>query len=51
MPVDLASYAKGRRLEPEELERRIQAAHAALLEARSRRVPPALDDKILTEWN
>ncbi|MCK6547922.1 thioredoxin domain-containing protein [Myxococcota bacterium] len=33
------------------LEREIRAARALLYEARKKRVPPLLDDKILTEWN
>jgi uncharacterized protein YyaL (SSP411 family) len=34
-----------------EARRRIAAARIALYEARRRRVPPALDDKVLTAWN
>jgi uncharacterized protein YyaL (SSP411 family) len=33
------------------LERRVEAARPQVLEARRRRVAPALDDKILTAWN
>ena len=35
----------------EELEARLAAARSTLLETRARRVPPLLDDKILTSWN
>jgi uncharacterized protein YyaL (SSP411 family) len=36
---------------PEECERRLQRGRQKLLAARAQRVPPALDDKILCEWN
>jgi uncharacterized protein YyaL (SSP411 family)/aryl-alcohol dehydrogenase-like predicted oxidoreductase len=34
-----------------ELEAEVSAARPRLYEARRRRVPPALDDKVLTSWN
>jgi len=36
---------------PAEVEAAIQSAAAALLQARTRRIRPHLDDKILTAWN
>ncbi len=36
---------------PATAHQRWEAARAKLLDARARRVPPALDDKILTAWN
>jgi hypothetical protein len=36
---------------PAECERRLTRGRQKLLAARARRVPPALDDKILCEWN
>ena len=41
----LPAFARGRRREPS------RRRAARLFEARSRRVPPACDDKILTSWN
>jgi uncharacterized protein YyaL (SSP411 family)/aryl-alcohol dehydrogenase-like predicted oxidoreductase len=38
-------------VEPEELVQRVDAMRARLYEARQARVPPALDDKVLTAWN
>jgi uncharacterized protein YyaL (SSP411 family)/aryl-alcohol dehydrogenase-like predicted oxidoreductase len=43
--------AKGLGLTEEALEARVAPLRARLLEARARRVPPALDDKVLTAWN
>ncbi len=39
------------KLEPEQALRRLLEARRKLLKVRSQRVPPALDDKILAEWN
>ena len=38
-------------LSEEELERRVAAAREKVYAARLRRVPPGLDDKVLTSWN
>jgi uncharacterized protein len=38
-------------LSPEELEREVAELRPRLRAARQRRVPPALDDKVLTSWN
>jgi uncharacterized protein len=45
------AVAKGLGLAEEALEARIAPLRARLLEARGHRVPPALDDKVLTAWN
>ena len=38
-------------LDEGELERDVAAARSALYDARRKRVPPGLDDKVLTAWN
>ena len=47
----LEEFARNRGADPAELEPRLAAARRKLLAVRSGRVPPALDDKILVEWN
>ncbi len=37
--------------DPETLENRLARARGTLLERRRKRVPPGLDDKVLTSWN
>jgi hypothetical protein len=46
-----ASVAAGLSITVEELRRSIAEARPRLYEARRRRVPPGLDDKVLTAWN
>jgi uncharacterized protein len=50
-PRPMAELALRFGLSEDEARSRIAAARAALYEARRRRVPPALDDKVLTAWN
>ena len=50
-PLPIGGVAAEFDLEPAELERRTEAARAALFETRERRVHPATDDKILAAWN
>lgn len=47
----VAEVAAARSMSTEEAERRLADARMALFAARSRRVWPALDDKIITAWN
>jgi len=51
IPVPLESYAARHNLDPASLAERLAGMRAELLEARSRRVPPGLDDKVLAGWN
>jgi uncharacterized protein YyaL (SSP411 family) len=51
VPRPLADVARKHGLEPAEAERHIARARELLYAARSQRVPPGLDDKILTAWN
>ena len=46
-----AAFAREKGLGVEELEKRVARAGKKLLTARSKRVRPPLDDKILTAWN
>jgi len=48
---DVETLAKLESLEPEDVERRIADVSAKLLAARTERVRPGLDDKILSGWN
>ena len=49
--ITLETYALKNKLDFEELEQDTDAALKKLLKARTQRVRPGLDDKILTSWN
>jgi uncharacterized protein YyaL (SSP411 family) len=49
--MPLAELARESGLEETEVERRLAAGRARLLEQRRRRTPPGLDDKVLASWN
>ena len=51
VPRELDVVAAELALAPEELERVLAGARAKVYEARLARVPPGLDDKVLTAWN
>jgi len=51
VPRDPVEVARQLSLDPEQLETLIREAKTTLRQAREKRVPPALDDKILTDWN
>jgi uncharacterized protein YyaL (SSP411 family)/aryl-alcohol dehydrogenase-like predicted oxidoreductase len=50
-PRSVERVASRMGISAEELRMGLEAGRAALYEARRRRVPPGLDDKILTAWN
>ena len=50
-PVPLPEVARRFGLSEEEAESRVARARAALYAYRAKRVPPGLDDKVLTSWN
>jgi uncharacterized protein len=50
-PVDRVTFARGRDVDPDEFEGRLDAVRADLLAHRETRVHPGLDDKALTDWN
>jgi len=50
-PRPLAEVARRHGMAPEEADRRVARARALLYAARTQRIPPGLDDKILTAWN
>jgi uncharacterized protein len=50
-PVDRVTFAAERGLDPEEFAGALDVVRRELLDHRSRRVPPGVDDKVLTSWN
>ncbi|MDR6882219.1 thioredoxin domain-containing protein [Bacillus sp. 3255] len=51
LQTTLESFARRKRIPPDELTARMEAARTKLFEHRERRVRPGKDDKILTAWN
>jgi uncharacterized protein len=50
-PVDRATFAAERGLDPDEFAGAFDVVRADLLAHRAGRVPPGVDDKVLTSWN
>ncbi len=46
-----AAFSRDLRMDPDRLETMLDGCRRTLLDARERRLPPALDDKVLTDWN
>ncbi len=51
LPKTLEEYANLVDIDPLMLKARLETARIRLFNAREKRVPPLLDDKILTDWN
>jgi uncharacterized protein len=50
-PVAREVFAAAEDIEVADLVAELETLHAALLEVRAKRVPPGVDDKVLTDWN
>ncbi|GGI08757.1 thioredoxin domain-containing protein [Egicoccus halophilus] len=50
-PVPRQRFAEQRGLDPDAFDEQWQRVRLALLERRTSRVPPGVDDKVLTSWN
>ncbi|TAN37495.1 MAG: thioredoxin domain-containing protein [Verrucomicrobia bacterium] len=48
---DLETFARIEKLDAAEVEQRLAAIRAKLFAARTQRISPGLDDKVLTSWN
>ena len=51
LPLSLTEFARRERMDPADLETRLEQARRTLFEFREGRVHPLKDDKILTAWN
>ncbi|MBI5637778.1 MAG: thioredoxin domain-containing protein [Nitrospinae bacterium] len=51
LPKTVEEYAALTDIDPKMLKARLETARIRLFNAREKRVPPLLDDKILTDWN
>ncbi|MCE9607852.1 MAG: thioredoxin domain-containing protein [Planctomycetia bacterium] len=51
LSTSLAAHAKRLNRNVDELRTELSAARAKLLAVRTKRIPPGLDDKVLTSWN